>query len=63
MACCTAEIDETTFSEENDVTTIVHEVAVYLGLDVLYGLAVLLQPGDVNFDIKMADVCALLLVM
>lgn len=33
-----------------------HEVAVYLGLDVLDGFAVGFHPGDVDFDVEMADV-------
>lgn len=56
MARGTPKIDETPFGKENDVTAVLHEVAVYLGLDVLDGLAVVLHPGDVDLDVEMADV-------
>ena len=56
MTSSTAKVDETTFSEEDDMATVVHEVAIYLGLDVLDTLGVLFEPGHVDFDIKMTDV-------
>jgi hypothetical protein len=51
----TAEVDKTTLSEEDDVLA-VQLVAVNLGLDVLDGLGVGLQPGDVNLDIEVTNV-------
>ncbi len=56
VASCAAKVDETAFSEEDDVTTGGHEVTVDLGLDVLNGFGTLLQPSDVDFDIEVADV-------
>lgn len=56
MTGCTAEIDKTAFSEEDDVTTILHEVAIDLRFDVGDGLGVGFHPGNVDFNIKMANV-------
>lgn len=56
MASSAAQVDETTLSEENDVATVLHEVTVNLGLDVLNAGSVLLQPGDVDLDIKVTNV-------
>jgi hypothetical protein len=52
----TAEVDKTTLSEEDDVAAVGHQVAVNLGLDVLDGLGVGLEPGNVDFDIEVTDV-------
>lgn len=57
VASSTAKVDKTTLSEEDDVTAAGHKEAVNLGLDVLDGLGVLLQPGDVNLDIEVTNVC------
>lgn len=51
----TAKVDKTTLGEEDDVLA-VELVTVNLGLDVLDGLGVGLQPGDVNLDIEVTDV-------
>jgi hypothetical protein len=51
-----SEVDETAFGEKDDVVAIGHEEAVDLGLDVLHGLGVLLEPGDVDFNVEVADV-------
>lgn len=56
VASCTAEIDQTTLGEEDDVAAAGHEVSVNLGFDVLYALGVLLQPSNVDLDIEMANV-------
>jgi hypothetical protein len=53
----TSQVDETTLSEENDVTAVLHEVTVNLRLDVLDALGILLQPGNINFNVKVANVC------
>lgn len=58
MAGGTSEVDKTAFSEQDDVVAVGHEEAVDLGLDVLDGLGVLLQPSDVNLDIEVTNVCA-----
>ena len=55
MASSTAKVDKTTLGEEDDVLA-VEAVTVNLGLDVLDGLRVGLQPGDVNLDIKVTNV-------
>lgn len=56
MARSTSKVDKTAFGEENNVAAAVHEVTVNLGLDVLDGLGVLLQPGDVDFDVEMSNI-------
>ena len=56
MAGSAAEIDKTAFGKENDVIAVFHEVAVYLGLDARNGFGVLLEPGDVDFNVEMADI-------
>lgn len=55
VAGSTAKVDKTTLSEEDDVLA-VEAVTVNLGLDVLDGLRVGLQPGDVNLDIEVTNV-------
>lgn len=52
----TTQVDEATLSEEDDVAPAGHLEAVDLGLDVLDGLGVLLEPGDVDLDVEVADV-------
>lgn len=56
MASGTAKVDQTTLSQEDDVTAGSHDESVDLRLDVLDGLGVGLEPGNVNLDIKVADV-------
>lgn len=51
----TAKVDKTALGEEDDVLA-VEAVTVNLGLDVLNGLGVGLQPGDVNLNIEVTDV-------
>jgi hypothetical protein len=51
----TAEVDQTALSEQNDVLA-VQEVAVNLGLDVLDGLSVGLEPGNVDLNIEVTNV-------
>jgi hypothetical protein len=53
-----AQVDESAFGEKNDVAARRHEETVDLGLDVLYGLGVLLQPGNVDFNVEVADIWA-----
>lgn len=55
VAGSTAEVDKTALSEKDDVLA-VEVVTVNLGLDVLDGLSVGLQPGDVNLDIEVTNV-------
>lgn len=51
-----SQVDETAFGEEDDVTAVLHEESVNLGLDVLDALGVLLQPRDVNLNIEVTNV-------
>lgn len=51
----TAQVDQATLSQEDNVLA-VQEVAVDLGLDVLDGLSVGLQPGNVNLNIEVTNV-------
>lgn len=52
----TSQVDETALGEEDDVAAGRHEVAVDLGLDVGDRLGVLLEPGNVDFDVEVTDV-------
>jgi hypothetical protein len=52
----TSQIDETSFGEEDDVTTILHKKSVDLGLDILYAGSVLLQPSDIDLDIEVTNI-------
>ena len=56
VAGSTSQVDETSLGEEDDVATILHQEAVDLRLDVLDGLCVGLQPGNVNLDIEVTNV-------
>lgn len=57
VASGTAEVDKTTLSKQNDVTAVLHQEAVNLGLDVLDGLSVGLEPGNVDLDVEVTDIC------
>lgn len=50
-----AKVDETALGEEDDVAAGGEGVAVDLGLDVDDLLGDLLQAGDVDFNVKVAD--------
>jgi hypothetical protein len=52
----TTQVDETTLGQKDDVTTVGHEEAVNLRLDVLDRLGVGLEPSNVNFDIEVTNV-------
>jgi hypothetical protein len=56
VAGSTAKVDETTLSKEDDVTAILHEETVNLGLDVLNASSVCLQPSNINLDVKVTNV-------
>ena len=56
VAGSTAKVDKTTLSEEDDVTAVGHQVAVDLGLDVLNGLGVGLEPSNIDLNVEVADV-------
>src|SRR5690606_829965 len=51
----TAEVDETTLSQQDDVSAVGHGVAVNLRLNVNDSLGVCLQPGDVDFNIEVTN--------
>ena len=52
----TAKVDKTTLSKEDDVAAVGHQVTVNLGLDVLDGLGVSLEPGNVNLNVEVTNV-------
>jgi hypothetical protein len=56
VASGTSQVDETSLSEKDDVTSVLHEEAIDLRLDVLHALGILLQPGNVNFNIEVTDI-------
>jgi hypothetical protein len=56
VASGTSQVDKTSLSEEDDVASALHEEAVNLGLDVLHALGILLQPGNINLNIEVANV-------
>lgn len=56
VASGTPEVDQTTLGEEDDVAAVLHQEAVDLGLDVLDGLSIGLEPSDVNLDIEVTNV-------
>ena len=56
VACGTSQVDKTTVSEQDNMTSALHQVAVNLGFDILHALGVLLQPGDVNFNIEVTNI-------
>lgn len=53
----TAKVDQTTLGKEDDVAAVGHQVAVNLGLNVLDGLGVGLEPGNVNLNVEVTNVC------
>ena len=50
------QIDQTTLGEKDDMTPARHGVAVNLGLDVDALKGVLLEPGDVDLNVEVANV-------
>ena len=56
VACGTAEVDQTTLGEEDNVAAALHGKAVDLRLDVLDRLGVGLQPGNVDLDVEVTNV-------
>lgn len=49
------QVYKTTISQQNDVATISHGVAVNLGLDVRNRLGVFLEPCNVYFNVEVAN--------
>lgn len=56
VASGAAKVDKATLSKEDDVAAVLHEEAVNLGLDVLDGSSVGLEPRDVDLDIEVTNV-------
>jgi hypothetical protein len=54
----TSQVDKTALSKKDDVTAVLHQITVNLGLDILNALGILLQPGDIDLDVEVADVYA-----
>lgn len=56
MASGTPQVDKTTLSQENYAATVLHVVAVNLGLNGNNLLGVGLEPSDVNLAVKVTNV-------
>jgi hypothetical protein len=56
MTSSTSQIDKTTISEEDDMTAVLHQESVDLGLDILHTLGVLLQPCNINLNVEVTNV-------
>ena len=52
----TAQVDQTTLGQEDDVLAVLEGVPVHLGLDVGLQLAVLLQPLDLDLAVEVTNV-------
>ena len=55
VASGASEVDKTTLSKEDDVAAVGHGEAIDLGLNVGDRLGVGLQPGDVDFNVKVTN--------
>lgn len=55
MTRTTTEVNETTLSEEDNVSAALHGKSVNLGLDVNALSGVGLKPSNVNLNVKVAD--------
>ena len=58
MTSGTSQVDKTALSKKDDVTAVLHQITVNLGLDILNALGILLQQGDIDLDVEVADVYA-----
>lgn len=56
MAGSTAKVDKTTFGQKDNMVAVLHLEAVDLGLDVDTLDGVSLEPGNVNFNVKVTNV-------
>jgi hypothetical protein len=56
VSSSTAQVDKTSISQENDMSAIWQKESVNLRLNIGNALGVLLQPCNINLDIKMADI-------
>ena len=56
VARCAAEVHQASLGEEDDVHARGERVAVHLGFDIGDFLGRLFEPGDVDFDVEVADV-------
>ena len=50
-----SKVDKTTLSKEDDVAAVGHGEAVDLGLNIRDRLSIGLQPGDVDFNVKVTN--------
>ena len=50
------QIDQTTFSQQNDIFSTFHRESIHLGLDVSLFGAILFQPLHINFTVEMTNV-------
>lgn len=51
-----SEVDKTSLSQKDQMPAVLHGVTVNLGLDVLLGSTVVVQPFDVDLTVEMSDV-------
>ena len=56
MASCTSKVDETAFSEKDNVAPVLHKVAVNLRFDVLDAFGVGFEPGNIDFNVEMTNI-------
>lgn len=50
------QVDQSAVGQKDDVAAVLHQVSVDLRLDVDHRFGVVLQPGDVDFNVKVTDV-------
>lgn len=56
VASGTAQVDQAALGEKDEMTAVLHQEAVDLGLDLLRRLGVGLEPSNVNLDVEVANV-------
>lgn len=56
VASGASKVDKTTLGKQNNVAAVLHQESVDLGLDVLHGLSVGLEPGNVDLDVEVTNV-------
>lgn len=57
VASGTAKVDKTALGQQDDVTAVLQEEAVNLGLDVLDRRGVGLKPGNIDLNVEVPNVC------
>lgn len=62
VASGASEVNKTALGQEDDVAAIGHQETVDLRLDVLHRLGIGLEPGNINLDIEVTNVCIMLAI-